>query len=315
MSKTTLMIIGCCILLSSPAMAEQIKCFNEFGECTIDENSFGCNCVVGFAVGGSTDADDDPDAGSEMTDQFCQEKLAENCPTFENCQSDKGQCRVFDNGESSCVCADGSGDHDMHDNDESSEDGDTVPDGDVTVDGDDTAIDELEETNSAFKDGEQSCGDLLLEECPNDPPDAEEACAEDAYEACNGIISWYVGCVGNVTVWPYLIIECCDEYDDDTMDTWDCLNGKSCEDGQTECYVDGDDGEIAVSDGDEAEDGDVNTADGDVADDGSGKDLDGESESSDDGSGDGCSQSGSPAGFVLILMVLFLSFRKRIFNI
>jgi len=300
MLKKNLTIIACCLLFSVPAMAEDLGCSNDFGECKISEFSEGCVCNDGNASDGGVVVDGDVE-GSEVTKERCEQLLAQMCPAFEDCKSTKGMCRVYENGESSCTCADGSG------NGSGSTDGSDgeTPVAEDPVDGDavSSAADDLESPVN-FKDGTQSCEEMLTEECPNDPPDPEEECAEDAYEACNGIANWVMECNDGNELWPYQLIACCDDYDEAVQEQWECFKDKNCEEGENECNWDN-----------IGEDGSVNTADGDVADDGDGKDLNGESESSDDGDSNDCNHTGSPAGFVLLLIALLMACRKRVFNL
>jgi len=297
MLKFKLTILLACLLFALPALAEETICSNDWGECEIDQVGFNCSCVDGSGVGGSMDFDVDGDVdgdfeANDLSDEYCKQTLAKMCPAFEECKTEKGECRTYEDGAIDCRCADGTGANIDHPGDFHPADGDSIDE----VDGD-QVVDHDEEKDVVVKDDLQSCGDLLTQTCPNDPPDPEEECATEAYQTCNDMINWQVDCAEDSIAWPYRIIRCCEYFDEVTKTTWDCLMGKSCTDGYKECYG-----------------GEGGMADGDATDDGSGKDLNGESEAT-DGSGDGCSHTGSPAGFVMMIMALFITFRKRIFNL
>lgn len=300
-----------CLLFALPLYAEE-NCSNDFGECTVnvdDVVSFSCTCKDGVAVDGGYGMDGDVGEEFEAPEADCEQILQETCPSFEKCSSDKGICTIYDD-YNNCTCADGSHQGEGSSGGSEGVDGDVVS-GDDPVDGDAVSGDDPDEEEAArFKEGEQSCEQILMEECPNDPPDPANECSDKAFEACNGIAQWFSECFEN-DVWPFEIIDCCEYFEEDSeaiSDEYNCLKDKDCDSGVDECMARvGEDYTDLVSD-----EGGANTADGDVTDD---KSDDGSE--SDQGSGDSgsdCNQTSGGSMAILLLMLALVGLRKKVFN-
>ncbi len=241
----------------------------------------------------------------EMTEEFCMQMLLDTClglAVEEECDTAKGACVVYSDGSSDCICADGYGESYGE-----SSSGSTGEDPVYPTDPD-PETDEGR-TDKIFADDEiPACADVLAEECPNDPPDPAEECSSDALAMCNAMVTWYESCYEE-TIWPFMVIECCDEFEDDgeAMTTIaQCLEGKGCDNAE-DCfptYEAVDEALGALFSGDE-KDG-ASGEQGGTNEDGSESDA-----SSDDDSSD-CSQASSGSALALMLLLgLALGLRRR----
>ena len=314
-----LVLVLCILGLgAAPVLAKEVTCEGDLGACTVSEYSFNCTCADGSGIAGGGVPDGDAET-MVVDEEYCLDILNEVCREFvplETCESEKGACDIFEDFYD-CTCADGSGS------------------GGGESDGDGGPVDPDEPLFSfkRFKQGgweEMTCDELLVQECPNEPPAPQAVCAEEFYPPCNGMATWYGDCSGE-TVWPYQIIECCEdfeEYPDDWGEIWDCVQAaQTCEDFY-DCFetagIDGDRGDVAA-DGDAtpggAESGDEDQqapgeadgdgdADGDVDEEAAGEDgtTDGTGPEDDD---DTCAHTSAPAAFILLGLLAVIGLRRR----
>lgn len=355
MKKTIILTSICSLMLfSGIASAEELTCSDGSGSCTISEYEGSCECAGtgdGIAFAGSE--------AMEVSEESCLAMLAESCmgrEVVDTCKSEKGECTTFSNGWADCICAAGWGSGDGQsepghpgedsDSDHGGTDGSEGSGGtDVDAEGEDDAP-VIEGDDEGYSDGDwdyadgdwiepdgdwgyvdgdedyvvMSCEEALAVECPDDPPDPSEHCETDALALCNKLAGWLADCFDE-TVWPFMIIDCCDEYgfnQDDMEDMWACLNGTAC-DAADDCFPAWEATDSEEERGEAAQDA---LFGGDKGGDGNGNDgptdLD-DSEDEDDGSGSGsdssgldCQHTGSPMGLLLMLVLLAVLTRRRL---
>lgn len=338
MKKTIILTSICSLMLfTGIASAEELTCSDGSGSCTISEYEGSCECAGtgdGFGFAGSE--------AMEVSEAFCIEMLADACmgrEVVDTCKNEKGECTTFSNGWADCICAAGWGsgngqsepgypgedsgsdsggtdgsEGDAPVEDEGSTDGDwDYPDGDwIEPDGD-------------WEDNEvMSCEEALAVECPDDPPNPSEHCETAALALCNNMAAWLADCFDE-TVWPFMIIDCCDEYGSNQgeMDEmWACLNGTAC-DAADDCFPSWEAADSEEERGDAAQDalfggnkgGDGNGTDDptDLGDDGvDGDDGGNNSGSGNDSSALDCRHGGSPMGLLLMLAFLAVLTHRRL---
>lgn len=299
---------------ASFAQAAPVTCEDSSGSCELDTGFFTCECASGVAVAGTNaseprDTETPPDA-VEPTEEACLVLLEENCAAWEvvdSCSSEKGACQIFAGGFSSCECADG-----MGGGSGGSEPGWDGEDDGSWDDGGFTDPDTAEPPRARIKDEALVCDDILLENCPNDPPDPAEHCDSEALDTCTDVAAWYADCYDQ-TLWPYMIIDCCGQVEQDGenfAEMWSCLQASTCE-GASECFGDAEAQEALFGADPSKDDGAGDGVPrGDDADDTLGGEKDGEESGADDGKG-GCSQTSSPA-WLGLLALMGLALRRRL---
>ncbi len=310
--KVAVLMLGC-LLLAPSLYAEEITCSDDSGSCALNETEAICNCADGTSIGsGASVSMEQVGVETDVTQEACEAMLLTACmgrAVEDECITEKGGCVVFSDGTSYCICADGSGfDEEYSEPGYEGEDPVYPTDPDPDTDGG-------SEIDEKLFDGEGeavSCEDVLAEECPNDPPNPAEECSSEALALCNSLVDWYETCYEE-TIWPFMVVECCDEYEDNSEEMTtvaDCLEGKGCDEAE-DCFptydaVDEAMGALFSGDSKDSAAGDSQGTSNEEGDDG---------EVSEDDLID-CSQAPAGSALVLILMLgLGLTWRRRSMNV